>query len=493
MAQGFYYGDSDRKSIERQRALLDALGSKPIAPQGQMVGGQFVSSGWAGALAEALGGAMRGYGHAELDKQSKAMDEKEQSDAMQFFRDIPRGKPEVPMQPGTLPQTIPAQTTPQLDKFGEDANPELTIPGQEPVLGTPAQRATPDERLAHATRGLGNRMTAGYAGKVLEDFADPIKVVGNDAFDKVNQTWMEGSPTAKEAVAQRQLQAQLVHEAKLEQIRTSAATEREKMEATATAKREHDETLKEIARIRAEAAGGGRAAAAERRQEAADARLANVKDFGIAQDGERIFINAQGLTVKIKPGADGKPIQTPYDGPVTRSTEAEDQMKKARPVLRGMENIARAEFLAGKPENKDAFGPSGFLGAIPFVGPSIDDLQYTPTQLETRASVAKIASEAIHDIYGAALTRVENAKALPWAPNANDPPKLVFSKLKQAKEWAQTHLDSYDPGVLAAIKGRKSAGGGAPAPAPGGKTVVKKVERNGKTHVLYSDGSEGVL
>lgn len=121
--------------------------------------------------------------------------------------------------------------------------------------------------------------------------------------------------------------------------------------------------------------------------------------------------------------------------------------------------VAKADqMIADVEKNPQAFGviPAAATLLPNAAASRIQAKVLTPEQLQTRMAVGQQAGQIINEIYGAALSMGEAARANSWAWNPNDNFETTLSKLKQARAWqAQNAAKMPKPG-------------GSPAPAAGG-------------------------
>jgi hypothetical protein len=192
---------------------------------------------------------------------------------------------------------------------------------------------------------------------------------------------------------------------------------------------------------------------------------------GFTPQGQQIVTNRSGMNFLLGVQADGRPSYTPYQGPIIPKASFDKEVMAAA----DLSSVAsRADGLVKKIEqNPGAFGlRSAAVSAVPGALQSYAAaaVGLTPQQLEARSTVLRQAAQEINELYGAALSMGEQARANTFLPNPSDTPDMLISKLKAARDWAKTQLGRYSPGVMnaATSRGGGSAGGGSSnAPAVG--------------------------
>jgi len=120
---------------------------------------------------------------------------------------------------------------------------------------------------------------------------------------------------------------------------------------------------------------------------------------------------------------------------VVKRREAEGDMRRVDSIIEKVEN------------NKEAFGTVPALASSQWVPNAISsrilDKALTPEQRQARTAVAQEAAQAINDIYGAALSAGEAARADQWAYKATDSFETTMTKLKQARAWAASNANKF--------------------------------------------------
>lgn len=197
---------------------------------------------------------------------------------------------------------------------------------------------------------------------------------------------------------------------------------------------------------------------------------------GFTPSGQQVVTNSKsGVSYLLSLQPDGTPIYTPYQGAMIPKGTFDKEVIAAGDLSAV---AARADKLIQDVEaNPQAFGlRSAAVSAVPGAvqGYAAKAVGLTPQQLEARSTVLRQAAQEINELYGAALSMGEQARANTFLPNPADPPEMLISKLKAARDWAKTQTNRYSPGVSAAARARS---GGAPAqPTGGGLTPEEQAE-----------------
>lgn len=186
---------------------------------------------------------------------------------------------------------------------------------------------------------------------------------------------------------------------------------------------------------------------------------------GFTPQGQQVVTNTKsGVSYLLNLQPDGTPNYVPYQGPMIPKATFDKEVTAAGDLSAV---AARADTLVKAVENNpDAFGlRSAAVSAVPgaMQGYAAKAVGLTPAQLEARSTVLRQAAQEINELYGAALSMGEQARANTFLPNPSDPPEMLISKLKAARDWAKTQMGRYSPAVTNAATQR--SGGGALAGA----------------------------
>lgn len=215
-----------------------------------------------------------------------------------------------------------------------------------------------------------------------------------------------------------------------------------------------------------------------RNQRAADANALRMTLAAMRQSGggeaavpsmQHKGFTPEGLPVSYNP-KDGQIYVAgkPYTGDVVGGSDFSKGVVKRREAEG---DIRRVDDIITKVEsNKEAFGNIPALASSQWmpnaIGSRIINKNLTPEQRQARTAVAQEAAQAINQIYGAALSAGESARADQWAYKATDSFETTMTKMKQARAWAAANADKYGGG-------RKSEALATPAPSGGSEEWVR--------------------
>lgn len=177
---------------------------------------------------------------------------------------------------------------------------------------------------------------------------------------------------------------------------------------------------------------------------------------GFTPGGERTVVNSKtGLEYVVGTDPNGQPTYTPVTGPTTPKATFDKAVVDAQEGLAAAGRAGR--LLKAVKDNPGAFGMAGAaVSMLPGVmqGRAGQALGLTPEQRKLRAQVTRDASMELKEIYGAAQSAGELARASAWAPNAGDDFEDVINKLEAARNWALESAQSKGVGVHRAAQGR---------------------------------------
>jgi hypothetical protein len=198
-----------------------------------------------------------------------------------------------------------------------------------------------------------------------------------------------------------------------------------------------------------------------------DGQVGSFSPAGFTPQGQQVVTNTRsGVSYLLSVQPDGTPNYTPYQGTMIPKATFDKEVSAAGDLSAV---ASRADRLVQMVDaNPDAFGlRSAAVSALPGAvqGYAAKAVGLTPQQLEARSTVLRQAAQEINELYGAALSMGEQARANTFLPNPSDPPEMLMSKLKAARDWAKTQVGRYSPGVTNAATQR--SGGAAPAPGAG--------------------------
>lgn len=263
-----------------------------------------------------------------------------------------------------------------------------------------------------------------------------------------------------------------------EQLATSAQTAQERL----AAEQQYKMIMAGIAGMNAQSS----------RMRAEQGEGGSFTQSGFTPDGKQLVTNRTGVNFVLDVTPNG-PSYTPYTGPAIPKSTFDKSVTDAQALNA---TAARADSLVKLVEaNAPAFGLRGAaVSALPgtMQGYASKLAQLTPEQMEARSTVLRQAAQEINDLYGAALSMGEQARAAAFLPNPGDPPETTISKLKAARDWAQTKASTaYGAGVQNAAAAR--VGGGQPAASSpaGDRTGMSLAERNELNRLRQKYGKGG--
>lgn len=188
----------------------------------------------------------------------------------------------------------------------------------------------------------------------------------------------------------------------------------------------------------------------------------NFTPTGFTPSGDNIVTNSKnGLSYIVKVGPDGLPSYTPFQGASIPKASYEKQITEAGGLAGSAFNADR--LIKMVETNPGSFGLKGAaVSSLPggLQGYASKALELTPQQMAVRANVLRDAALEINQLYGAALSMGEDARAKTFIPDAKDPPETVIIKLKAAHDWANSKLKAMPQGVQNATGARGPGTGG---------------------------------
>lgn len=187
---------------------------------------------------------------------------------------------------------------------------------------------------------------------------------------------------------------------------------------------------------------------------------------GYTPDNQRVVTHSKsGQSFILGMNPNGTPSYTPYGGPSTPKAAFE-------------KNVAAAQTFQSKADSSDALvkqieaNPDAFgltAAAVSKLPASIQGRVASKVldenTLKLRSDVLRQAAMEISDIYGAAQSVGEAARAATFIPAAEDPPEIVMEKLKAARDYARSNARSLGGAVNQAARDRSATGGQQPAPS----------------------------
>lgn len=178
---------------------------------------------------------------------------------------------------------------------------------------------------------------------------------------------------------------------------------------------------------------------------------------GVTPDGQQVVTNSRnGLSTIATLGPDGKVTHTPYTGSIVPRANYD---KNVQAVQDALVNVERADALIKKVEaNPDAFGLlANSISALPSaVQGRAGEWMLKDETLKTRADILRQAAMEISDLYGAALSLGEQARADQFIVNKYDPPAVIIEKLRAARDYVAKSAQKFGPGALGTAQQRLS-------------------------------------
>lgn len=195
---------------------------------------------------------------------------------------------------------------------------------------------------------------------------------------------------------------------------------------------------------------------------------------GFDPEGNQVVTNSKtGMSYQLGMTPDGQPTYTPYVGVSTPKGTFD---KNVGVVQQALSSAGRADrLLEMVDQNPDAFSlKASAVSALPeFVQGRVGAMVMDENTMQMRSNILRQAAMEISDLYGAALSMGEQARANTFIPNANDGPEAIIAKLRAARDWAKSTAESYGPAAINAARGR----GSNPPPVPGGGGALSAEEQ----------------
>jgi hypothetical protein len=211
-----------------------------------------------------------------------------------------------------------------------------------------------------------------------------------------------------------------------------------------------------------------------RRDMAANNSGGTFTQSGFTPDGKTLVTNKTGMNFVLDVGPQGQPVYTPYGGAAIPKATFEKNVGAAQTFQTKADS---ADALVKKIEsNPAAFGitaaavsrlPSAIQGRV---GAQL----LSEDTLKLRADVLRQAAMEISDIYGAAQSVGEAARAATFIPASEDPPQIVMEKLKAARDYARSNAQAFGGAINDAARNR--SGGSQPPGGSGGLSANEQAE-----------------
>jgi hypothetical protein len=302
-----------------------------------------------------------------------------------------------------------------------------------------------------------NAMAAQFAG---EGFAPLQQQLLNKAADSRDPIKMSGGLITQdgsfvkdpEASQDKQVRMLLQRSAQLSRIAETAATAQERAAARVARNEINDYFKQQSIDMQRQSMG--------LRQDMYAARggPGNFSLEGYSPDNKRVVTNSKsGQSFIMGATQDGTPSYEPYTGSVTPKGTYEKNIALAQTFTNKADS---ADSLIAKIEaNPEAFGvgaavisrlPGAIQGRVAAM--ALDD-----NTLKVRADVLRQAAMEISDIYGAAQSAGEAARATTFIPAAEDPPEIILEKLRAARDYARMNADAFGGSINETVRERSGS------------------------------------
>jgi len=368
-----------------------------------------------------------------------------------------------------LPNAVEQYRKRAADLFNQGSS----IYGQEPDMSQFEQYAR--DRASQSDAAMLNALAAQYAGEsfqpVQEKFLkralaaqEPMKLAGGTLTP--DGKFLRDPTAANDKRAEFLMQQARAYE----QLAQTAVTDQERAEA----RRLHDQSMIELRRlgvdiqlINAQSLAALRNAQTNKANRGDGTQAGSFSVAGFTPQGQQVVTNTKsGISYVLTLNKDGTPNYAAYEGSMIPKATFEKEVTAAS----DLGSVAsRADALVNQIEKSpEAFGlRSAAVAAVPgaMQGYAARAVGLTPEQLQARSTVLRQAAQEINELYGAALSMGEQARANTFLPNPSDPPEMLISKLKAARDWAKSQLGRYSPAVTEASRARS---GNQPTPSPAG-------------------------
>jgi hypothetical protein len=168
---------------------------------------------------------------------------------------------------------------------------------------------------------------------------------------------------------------------------------------------------------------------------------------GRTPEGKPVVQNRTGQTFIVETTPNG-PSYTPYTQTVIPSATYDKNVQTAQDALGSVKRFD--EMIEEVKKNPAAFGfLSQMVSNLPaFAQGRASSLLLPEDAVAAKTNIMRMAAKEINELYGAALSLGEQARANTFIPNPNDDEKQVVQKLQSAREWADAITKRYGPGAL---------------------------------------------
>jgi hypothetical protein len=292
-----------------------------------------------------------------------------------------------------------------------------------------------------------NAMAAQFAGEGFAPLQEQLMKKASSASDPIKMSGglitSDGSFVKDpEASQDKQVNMLLQRSAQLSQIAETAASTQERNAAQ---------------RAQQELANQMRMMGINIQQQGVDLRrdinenkagLGNFSHEGYTPNNERVVTHSRtGQSFLLGTNPNGTPTYEPYEGAVIPKASYEKEVIKATEALA---SARRAQVIIEKVEsNPEAFSlTSNALSMLPnALQGRATGLLLNEDTLKIRSDVLRQAAMEINDLYGAALSAGESARAATFIPDAKDPPNVVIDKLKSARDWGYANAKKHGSAI----------------------------------------------
>ena len=292
-----------------------------------------------------------------------------------------------------------------------------------------------------------NAMAAQFAGEGFAPLQEQLMKKASSASDPIKMSGglitTDGSFVKDpEASQDKQVNMLLQRSAQLSQIAETAASTQERNAAQ---------------RAQQELANQMRMMGINIQQQGVDLRrdinenkagLGNFSHEGYTPNNERVVTHSRtGQSFLLGTNPNGTPTYEPYEGAVIPKASYEKEVIKATEALA---SARRAQVIIEKVEsNPEAFSlTSNALSMLPnALQGRATGLLLNEDTLKIRSDVLRQAAMEINDLYGAALSAGESARAATFIPDAKDPPNVVIDKLKSARDWGYANAKKHGSAI----------------------------------------------
>jgi len=197
---------------------------------------------------------------------------------------------------------------------------------------------------------------------------------------------------------------------------------------------------------------------------------------GFTPEGQQVVINSKtGMSYLIGLDPNGQPTYTPHMGPMIPKATFEKNVEAAR--VFGAKADSSDALIEKIDRNPEAFGmTAAAVSKLPsMMQGRVGSVLLNEDTLKLRADVLRQAAMEISDIYGAAQSIGEAARAATFIPSPEDPPEVVIGKLRAARDYARANAAALG-GAANKAAGQRTGVSNNPPSAAGGLTPAEQAE-----------------